>query len=61
MKDCFMLLNMKMLMFEVGPKSNTDSQEDTIPNEDDYEVGEELGSLRNERKYKIKKEEICSN
>ncbi|KAH0767060.1 hypothetical protein KY290_002974 [Solanum tuberosum] len=36
-------------------ESSVDSQEDAISNEDDSEVDEELRSLRNERRNKVKK------
>ncbi|KAH0636448.1 hypothetical protein KY290_036886 [Solanum tuberosum] len=43
---------------EVGAESNqssTNSQEDVIPDEDDSKLDEELRSLRNERRNKVKK------
>ncbi|KAH0672481.1 hypothetical protein KY290_024714 [Solanum tuberosum] len=35
-------------------ESSADSQEDAIPDEDDFEVDEELRSIRNERRNKVK-------
>ena len=40
---------------ESNEESSDDSQEDAIPNVDDSEVDEELRSLRNERRNKVKK------
>ena len=43
---------------ESNEESSHDSQEDAIPDVDDSEVDEELRSLRNERRNKVKKKNL---
>ena len=49
------ILNLDVKWTESNEESNDDSQEDVIPDVDDSEVYEELRSLRNERRKKVKK------